>query len=68
MKPFTNNWLTNIFWYIFLYYAMHMVHSLIFGIYITRIMILGSARVLITDQCSSWLFNCNIAMSKIFGN
>ena len=43
-----------------------MVHSLILGIYITRVMILGSARVLITDQCSSRLFNCNIAMSKIF--
>ena len=26
----------------------------------------GSARVLITDQCSSRLFNCNIATSKIF--
>ena len=26
----------------------------------------GSARVLITDQCSSLLFNCNIATSKIF--
>ena len=45
---------------------MHMVHSLILGIYITRVMILGSARVLITDQCSSRLFNCNIATSKIF--
>ena len=29
-------------------------------------MIRGSARVLITDQCSSRLFNCNIATSKIF--
>ena len=29
-------------------------------------MIFGSARVLITDQCSSLLFNCNIATSKIF--
>ena len=45
---------------------MHMVHSLILEIYITRVMILGSARVLITDQCSSRLFNCNIAMGKIF--
>ena len=31
-------------------------------------MILGSARVLITDQCSPRLFNCDIAMSKIFEN
>ena len=46
--------------------ARHMVHSLILGIYITRVTILGSTRVFITDQCSSWLFNCNIAMSKIF--
>ena len=45
---------------------MYMVHSLILGIYITRVMILGSARVLITDQCSSRLFKSNIAMSKIF--
>ena len=29
-------------------------------------MLFGSARVLITDQCSSRLFNCNIATSKIF--
>ena len=29
-------------------------------------MILGCARVLITDQCSSRLFNCNIATSNIF--
>ena len=29
-------------------------------------MILGSSRVLITDQCSPRLFNCDIAMSKIF--
>ena len=29
-------------------------------------MILGSARVLITDQCSPRLLNCDIAMSKIF--
>ena len=29
-------------------------------------MILGSTRVLITDQCSSRLFKSNIAMSKIF--
>ena len=29
-------------------------------------MILGCARVLITDQCSSRLFNCNIATSSIF--
>ena len=43
-----------------------MVHSLILDIYITRVMIRGSARVLITDQCSSRLFNCNIATSKIF--
>ena len=28
-------------------------------------MILGSARVLITDQCSSRLFKCNIAMSYV---
>ena len=46
--------------------ARHVVHSLILGIYITRVTILGSTRVSITDQCSSWLFNCNIAMSKIF--
>ena len=45
---------------------MHMVHSLILGIYITRVMILGSARVSINDQCSSWLFKCDIAMIKIF--
>ena len=45
---------------------MHIVHSLTLGIYITRYMIFGSARVLITDQCSSRLFNCNIATSKIF--
>ena len=44
---------------------MHVVHSLILGIYITRVMILGSARVLITDQCSSQLFKCNIAMSYV---
>ena len=43
-----------------------MVHSLILGIYITRVMILGSARVSINDQCSSRLFKCDIAMSKIF--
>ena len=43
-----------------------MVHSLILGIYITRVMILGSARVSINDQCSSWLFKCDIAMIKIF--
>ena len=43
-----------------------MVYSLILGIHITRFMILGSTRVLITDQCSSRLFNSNIAMSKIF--
>ena len=29
-------------------------------------MLFGSARVLITDQCSSRLFNCNIATSNIF--
>ena len=29
-------------------------------------MLFGSTRVLITDQCSSRLFNCNIATSKIF--
>ena len=29
-------------------------------------MLFGSARVLITDQCSSRLFNCDIATSKIF--
>ena len=29
-------------------------------------MILGSAEVLIIDRCSSGLFNCDIAMSKIF--
>ena len=45
---------------------MHMVHSLILGIYITRVMILGSARVSINDHCSSWLFKCDIAMIKIF--
>ena len=43
-----------------------MVHSLILGIYITRVMILGSARVSINDQCSSWLFKCDIAMIKSF--
>ena len=43
-----------------------MVYSLILGIHVKRFMILGSTRVLITDQCSSRLFNCNIAMSKIF--
>ena len=42
-----------------------MVHSLILGIYITRVMILGSAGVLITDQCSPRLFNCNITMSCV---
>ena len=31
-----------------------------------RDMNLGSARVSITDQCGSRLFNCDIAMSKIF--
>ena len=43
-----------------------MVHSLILRIYITWALILGSAEVLIIDQCSSGLFNCDIAMSKIF--
>ena len=52
--------------FIFWYYAMHMVHSLILGIYITRVMILGSPRVLITDQCSPRPFNCDIATSKIY--
>ena len=42
-----------------------MVHSLILGIYITRVMILGSPRVLITDQCSPRPFNCDIAMSYV---
>ena len=43
-----------------------MVHSLILWIYTTWALILGSAEVLIIDQCSSGLFNCDIAMSKIF--
>ena len=43
-----------------------MVHSLILRIYIKWALILGSAEVLIIDQCSSGLFNCDIAMSKIF--
>ena len=45
---------------------MHMVHSLILGIYITRVMILGSPRVLITNQCSPRPFNCDIATIKVF--
>ena len=43
-----------------------MVHSLMLRIYITWALILGSAEVLIIDRCSSGLFNCDIAMSKIF--
>ena len=43
-----------------------MVHSLILWIYTTWALILGSAEVLIIDQCSSGLFNCDIAISKIF--
>ena len=43
-----------------------MVHSLILRIYITWALILGSAEVLIIDQYSSGLFNCDTAMSKIF--
>ena len=45
---------------------MHMVHSLILRIYITWALILGSAEVLIIDQYSSGLFNCDTAMNKIF--
>ena len=43
-----------------------MVHSLMLRIYITWALILGSAEVLIIDQYSSGLFNCDTAMSKIF--
>ena len=45
---------------------MHMVHLLTLRIYTTWALILGSAEVFIIDQCSSGLFNCDIAMSKIF--
>ena len=45
---------------------MHMVHSLILRIYITWALILGSAEVLIIDQYSSGLFNCDTATNKIF--